>query len=59
MVEPSLIAISHDLKFGYMPTFDKLSTKEYYVAILNSTYCEVVTKCPAHAEKFVRLIEDM
>jgi hypothetical protein len=59
MEELSLISISHDLKVGYMLTFDKLSTNEYYVTILDYTCCEVVTKCHVHNEKFTRVIEDM
>jgi hypothetical protein len=52
-------SVSHDLKVGYMLTFDKINTNEYYIAIFNYTCCKVVTKCPAHAKKFSRVIDEM
>jgi hypothetical protein len=42
-----------------MLTFEKNATTEYYVAIFEYTWCEVVLKCPAHDDKFVRLVKEM
>jgi hypothetical protein len=52
-------SISHDIKIGYMLTFEKNVDNVYYVAIFDYTCCEVVTKCPAHDCKFVRVVDEM
>jgi hypothetical protein len=52
-------AIAHDLKVGYMLTFEKVATTEYYVSIFDHTCCDVVTKYPAHADKFASDIKGM
>jgi hypothetical protein len=42
-----------------MLSFKNINTKEYYVAIFDYTCCEVVRKCPTHAEKFARVVDEM
>jgi hypothetical protein len=43
-------SIAHDFRVGFMLILEQITRQEYYVAIVNYTCCEVVTKCPQHAD---------
>jgi hypothetical protein len=39
------VSIAHDLRVGYMLTFEKIGTREYHMSIFDYSCCEVVMNC--------------
>jgi hypothetical protein len=49
------IAVTHNLKIGYLLFFKKLTAREYRVVVFDYSCCEVVGRCPEHPRSMRRL----
>jgi hypothetical protein len=50
-------AVDHNLKFGYLLFFKKLTAREYRVVVFDYSCCEVVGRCPCNIPRFNQILE--